>query len=142
MRHAAIRHAAVSYFSTKLEQLMDGRRQQDVADASGLGRTSVSQYATDTRKIGVDALTQLLKAFPDQGDRFALIKAHLLDEIPKEEFDRVAIVWQGGELREDQAEYITEHDKAIDSALALLRQRAQRDDDLRSLLYSLERIVR
>lgn len=132
----------MGYFSNKLEELLTGRLQQDVAAAAGIGRSTLSQYVSGSRAIGVEALEQLLRAFPRQTERDQLVTAHLMDEIPPSEFGRIAIEIRGDCVNEPRADYSTDNEKAIRAAADLLIQRSKNNEDVARLLLDLERVLR
>jgi transcriptional regulator with XRE-family HTH domain len=134
----------VSYFANKLTELMRGKRQQDVADSSGIARSTISLYASNERNIDVAMLEKLLNAFPDRKDQSDLIHAHLLDEVPGTHFDNVKIEVGGiaGTVNEEPASFGVSADKEVDASLAWLRRAAARDDDVRRVIVDLAKVVR
>jgi len=131
----------VGYFSNQLSELLRDRTQQPVADVSGLARGTVSLYASGARNISVDALERLLKAFADPAEKFMLVRAFLLDQVPASQFAGVTIEPKRRMLQEAAALYGT-IDKDLGAALAALQQAAVRDADVRKVLLDLARIVR
>lgn len=131
----------MGYFSNKLTQLLANRTQQPIADISGIARGTLSLYASGDRNISVGALEKLMLAFPDATERFELIRAHLQDEIPREQFNHVAIIPNGQEVHEERFRAEV-YDKDMDAAIALLKLAARKDEDVRKVLLDLARVVR
>lgn len=130
----------MGHFSNKLSELLQDRTQQPVADTSGLARGTISLYSSGARNISVAALEKLLEAFPDPAEKFALVRAFLLDQVPASQFDAVAIEPRNHALQEPAAEYRTT-DKELSAALMRLERIAKRNADLRRVLLDLARIV-
>jgi transcriptional regulator with XRE-family HTH domain len=82
----------MSHVSAALQALTRGRRQQDVADAIGIPRTTLTQYRLGMRPPTVGALEQMLRAFGEEEQR-VLVKAYLDDETPAPWFGRVQIAF-------------------------------------------------
>lgn len=130
----------VGYFSNQLYKLLKDRTQQPVADASGLARGTVSLYASGARNISAGALERLLQAFPDPAEKFDLVRAYLLDQVPNSEFQSVSIEPKEGMLQEAAEPYQTV-DKELSAAMVRLEQAAARDKDIRKVLVDLAKII-
>ncbi len=131
----------VGYFSNQLYKLLKDRTEQPVADASGLARGTISLYASGARNISAGALERLLQAFPEPGEKFALVRAYLLDQVPDSEFHSVSIEPRTEMLEEAAAPYGAP-DKALSAAIEQLQQVALRDEDVRRVVLDLARITR
>ncbi|WP_043585998.1 helix-turn-helix domain-containing protein [Geminisphaera colitermitum] len=147
----------MSHLSVALKKLTKGRRQQDIADMVGMPRSTVNQYARGTRRVAVEVLEQLLKAFSEPEQR-VIVKAYLNDETPASWFGRVRIDFKdtgrakagaGGAVSDSLALVATLNnqtlpatdDKALSAALATLITRARENNDVRQVILDLAAIV-
>lgn len=128
----------MGFFATELSRLMQDRTQAEVSTASGILRGTLSLYASGDRGISVNALGELLRAFPDKEDQLALVAAHLQDEIPNNLHGAITIEFP----RTSRVEEASPNAKPLDVALHLIRLRAESDEDVRRLVLDLERILR
>lgn len=129
----------MGHFSNKLSELLEDRTQQPIADTSGLARGTISLYSSGARNISVGALERLLPAFSDPAEKFALVRAFLLDQVPASEFKTVSIEPSSRTLQESAGNYQT--DKDLSAAMLLLQRRAARDQDVRQVLLDLAKVV-
>ncbi|OAM91292.1 helix-turn-helix domain-containing protein [Termitidicoccus mucosus] len=133
----------MSHISTALQELTRGRRQQDIADAAGMPRTTFTQYRLAIRPPTVEVVEQLLRAFGEEEQR-VLVRAYLDDETPASWFGRVRIEFPGRPQKRTKAAGAGEaaglrapEDKALSEALTALLARARRDNEVRQVVLDL-----
>lgn len=130
----------VSHFSTTLTRLMSNYTQAEVASVSGIARSTIANYALGNVGITVGALGQLLRAFPQRADQLALVRAHLRDEIPADVYGEIEVEATNSSAHEDAPP--APWTKDLDVAIELLRVRAMEDEDVRRLVFDLEKVLR
>lgn len=140
LRTFFLQQSVVSHFSTTLSRLMSNYTQAEVAAASGIARSTIANYALGNVGITVGALGQLLQAFPQRDDQLALVRAHLLDEIPADAYGEIDVEPRVSGAGEEAPP--APWAKDVDGAIELLRVRAMEDEDVRRLVLDLEKVLR
>lgn len=156
----------MSQISVALQELSRGRRQQDIADAIGMPRTTFTQYRLAMRRPTLDAIEQILRAFTEEEQR-VLVKAYLDDETPASWFGRVKIDFKKGlsmdaskagkknagadadnlaatatnTIVANMAGPLVANDKALSEALVTLMSSARENHDVRQVVIDLAAIV-
>jgi len=145
----------MSHISAALQELTRDRRQQDIADAIGMPRTTFTQYRLAMRPPTVEIIEQMLRAFTEE-EQQKLVRAYLDDETPAPWFGRVHIEFKKDQRRKtksaggraeapmpkDAAPGLAGvDDKALSAAITTLLARANEDADVRQVILDLAAIV-
>ncbi len=131
----------MSYFSAALERTLEtlSMSRSDLVKATGIHRTSMSGYVRGTTPVGPRTLRTICAAVPE-AHQPVLVRAWLLDQVPREMQNMVEITARTDALREDAVPPLPSCSDDIRRGLELLARKSVHPP-VRDLILDLSRLL-
>lgn len=131
----------MGYFSAALERALEDLSwsQQELISATGIHRTSMSGYVRGSTPVGARTLRRICDAIPEP-QRPYLVRAWLLDQVPREMQSLVEILPRSEMVREEAPALAPDCPEEVRRGLNLLARKSVHAP-VRDLILDLARLL-